>query len=65
MKVKVLLNYEDKLGDVHLRNEILEINKSDFKPHLHSEDVITKKTATKARRKTKSKTEPSEDKDVR
>ena len=64
MKVKVLLNYEDKLGDVHLVNDILEISKSDFKPHLHSEDVIIKKTATKSRRKTKSKTEPGEGEDV-
>lgn len=64
MKVKVLLNYEDQLGDVHLVNEILEIKKSDFKPHLHSEDVITKKHATKSRRKTKSKTEPGEVEDV-
>lgn len=36
MKVKVLLNYQ-KNGRVHLINDVLDIDASDFDERLHSE----------------------------
>ena len=60
MRVKVLQNYEDSIGNIHLVNDVLDINESEFKPQLHSEDVTTKKRAVKNNRKTTKKTEPSE-----
>lgn len=61
MKVKVLLNYEDQLGKVHLVNDVLDIDKSMFNPSLHSEDVKTKKRAVTNNRKQKQKAELSDD----
>ena len=61
MKVKVLKNYQDTLRKVHLVNDLLEIDSSQFDARLHSEEVETKQKATTSRKRTK-KIEPMKDK---
>ena len=60
MKVRVLKNYQDTLRKVHLVNDLLEIDSSQFDARLHSEELETKQRATNGRKRTK-KTEPIKD----
>ena len=60
MKVIVLKNYKDTFRKVHLVNDLLEIDSSQFDARLHSEEVETKQRATNSRKRTK-KTEPIKD----
>lgn len=60
MKVRVLKNYQDTFRKVHLVNDLLEIDSSQFDARLHSEEVETKQRATNSRKRTK-KTEPIKD----
>lgn len=60
MKVRVLKNYQDTFRKVHLVNDLLEIDSSQFDARLHSEEVKTKQRATNSRKRTK-KTEPIKD----
>lgn len=53
MKVRVLKNYQDTFRKVHLVNDLLEIDSSQFDARLHSEEVETKQRATNSRKRTK------------
>ena len=61
MKVRVLKKYQDTMRKVHLVNDLLEIDSSQFDASLNSEEVETKQKATTSRKRTK-KTEPIKDK---
>ena len=59
MKVRVLKNYQDTFRKVHLVNDLLEIDSSQFDARLHSEEVETKQERQTVEKE--QKTEPIKD----